>query len=766
VAYCIAACGCRPAPPPAKTQFESAWGLYRFDDRFASAKVSVSAAHSSVRVAEPLVWDFNEGKISWDLVRGRLGFRPGQLVVKGEGSSPVIISPVQPPVDWSRYEAILIRMISEGGREIKIKLGKLEMKQELAPPMQWRVYRFDLKIEESVFTRPMAVMPTDDLFAPVAIDSIELVPKKVRLSSPAGRARFGKREEYRNAIFARTPSTITYEVPAPKGARLHFGLGVSTKAPVTFRITAGGADKELFSRTHSDPDSWQDAEVDLSAYAGTTVRITFEATSTGREAVALWANPLLTTSLPKRRPNILLYVVCTLRPDHTSLHGYTKDTTPFLRKLGASAAVFDDAQAQAPWTKPSVASLMTSLSAFTHALVDDADTIPRGAATMAELLRGEGYVTASIIANPFAGRTSGLDRGFDYIMEYPVIQRHRTESDDRGTDSAAINRAVMPWIERHRDEPYFLYLQSTDPHAPYRPPAGFETKFANPAETKAFNRDYGRLRDIRAYGGGATVTQAEMRSRGISPDVYMRRAIERYDGEVAHNDSSIESLIGKLRDLGTLDNTLVIIASDHGEEFWEHGYGAHGHSVYSELIHCVLVMWNPHLIPVPRRIGEPVQLLDVLPTVMELAGAKAPPTAQGQSLAPLLRGLPFRRNGGVTASKLALPRAKPGGGVPENLTDSFAWMDADWKLVYRSKAGRARLKEAELYDRRTDKADRSDVAATHPDVAGRLKEELIRWIDAQKQERNRLGPGGKSPMDRETLERLRSLGYLGGKQEK
>ena len=717
-------------------------------------------------MAEAVSWDFNEKKISWDLVRGRLGFRPGQLVVKGEGSSPVIISPVKPPIDWSRYEAILIRMISEGGHEIKIKLDKLELKQELAPPMQWRVYRFDLKIEESAFTHPMAMMPTDDLFAPVAIDSIELVPKKTRLSSPAGRAAFGKREEYRNAIFTRTPSTVAYEVPVPKGARLHFGLGVSTKAPVTFRITAGDANKPLFSQTHSDPDSWQDAEVDLSAFAGTNVKLVFEAASEARDAVALWANQLITTSLTKSRPNILLYVICTLRPDHTSLYGYAKDTTPFLKKLGASAVVFDDAQAQAPWTKPSVASLMTSLPAFAHGIVNDTDTIPRGSATMAELLRGEGYVTASIIANPFAGRTSGLDRGFDHIMEYPVVQRHRSDAADRGTDSAAINRAIIPWLERHRDEPYFLYVQSTDPHAPYRPPAGFEEKFSKPAETDQFNRDYAKLRDVRAYGGGATVSQAEIRAKGINPAIYTQRATERYDGEIAHNDSSIEALLARLRDLGTLDNTLIVIASDHGEEFWEHGFGAHGHSLYSELIHCVLMMWNPRLIPAPRRVGEPVQLIDIMPTVMELIGAKPPPTAQGQSLAPLLKGHPFRRNGAVIASKLALPRAKPGGGVPENLTDSFARIDAQWKLIYRAQAGRARLKEVELYERRTDRADRSDVTARHPDVAGRLKEELVRWIDAQKQARSQLGPGGKSTLDRETLERLRSLGYLGGKQEK
>ena len=100
-------------------------------------------------------------------------------------------------------------------------------------------------------------------------------------------------------------------------------------------------------------------------------------------------------------------------------------------------------------------------------------------------------------------------------MEYPVVQRQRTDAVDRGTDSAAINRAIMPWLERHREEPLFLFVLSTDPHAPYRPPAEFEKQFANPAETEQFNRDYAKLRDIRAYGGGATVKRGWLK-RGIS----------------------------------------------------------------------------------------------------------------------------------------------------------------------------------------------------------------------------------------------------------
>ena len=713
-------------------------------------------------MAEPVAWNFDKQEITWDSIRGRMGFKPGQLIVKGDGSTPVIASPTNPAIDWSRYRRIVIRMITEGGSEIKIRFGDREEKLPLAPPMQWRDYSFELPSKDSSsFTRRVAIMPTNDLYATVAIDSISLVPRESRLEAPAGVSNIGKREEYRNVLFARAPSSITYETQIPPDGVLHFGLGVPSAQPVTFRVLIGAAGTEAYSATVRDPERWTDAAVDLAQYAGKSEKIVFRTEGGG---VGFWANPLIAQRTGARRLNVLLYVVCTLRADHTSVYGYARDTTPFLKKLAASAVVFEDAQAQASWTKPSVASLMTSLNANTHGLVNDTDTIPQGAPTLAGELRKAGWVTASIVANPFAGRTSGLERGFDFMMEYPVVMRSRDERVDRGTDSAAINRAIGPWVEDHRDQPFFLFVQSTDPHAPYRPPAEYETKFTTPGETPVFNNQYAKLRDLRAYGGGATVTPAEIRARGIDPALYSKQAIERYDAEIANNDRNIELLIGKLKQLGVLDNTLVIVASDHGEEFWEHGLGAHGHSLYSELIHTVLLMWNPVRIPTPRRVAEPVQLIDVMPTILEMAGAAAPAAMQGQSLTPLLRGAPFTRKQPIYSAKLALPRAKPGTPVKENLSDTFARIDAQWKLIYRQKFERAGLKEFELYDRRSDPGDKADVAPAQAASVAARKAEVLAWIEQQKQVRKQLGPGGQSKIDTQNLERLRSLGYLGGKK--
>jgi uncharacterized sulfatase len=756
--------GCRRAPPPG--QALSGFTVYRFDDSFQAANVSAANVPSTARVTEPVVWkDFlTDRDVPWVLLRGRMGLRRGDLILQAQEGTPVIVSPKETPIDWGLYESVLVRMMAEGGGEIKLRIGDLELKQKLGPPGEYQVYRFDVNLEVPKGSRPLAIMPTDSLTALAAIDFIELVPRKTSFPASAGRLKTGKQDEYREALYVHSPSRLIYEVPVPKSGRLHFGLGVAEKGkPVTFRVAAQPDGRELHLRTLNDPQQWEDAEVDLSAYSGRTLKLSFQTSTDQPGAVGLWANPLLTTREPKSRPNVLVYLVCSLRPDHTSLHGYQRDTTPFLKKLGAASVVFDDAHAQAPWTKGSVPSLLTSLNAYTLHIIQDADTIPQGAVTMAQRLRSAGYVTASFLTNPFAGRVSGMDRGFDYVMEYPVIHRQRTEEADRGTDSAALNRVLLPWLERHRHEPFFVYAHVTDPHAPYRPPAEFEARFANPAETAQFDRDYARLRDQRQYGGGATVSRANCLAKGIHPDLFIRKAIDRYDAEIAHTDRSLELLADKLRQLGILDQTLIVVLSDHGEEFHEHGWTAHGHSLYQELVHALFLMWNPKLLPVPRRVTEPVQLLDLMPTVLELVGVRGDEIVQGQSLAPLARGLPFQRKGAVMASRFAHPSASPRGLVPEYRTGTFARIDADWKLIYRDEAGKAGLNRIELYDRRTDRKETKNVAPQHPDVVARLMADVTQWIEGQKQVRKLLGPGGKATLDPQTRERLRSLGYLGGK---
>lgn len=750
------------------SEVTAAPGVIRLDDRLSNAEIKASAVPSTATAAEPIIWQnfFSTSDITWQLIRGRIGVRNGDLIVKGEGSTPVIFSPKQPAIDWSLYRAVEIRMSAQGGHEIKIKIGNFESKQKLGPPGEYNVYRFDINVDAPKGSRPLGIMPTDSLDQLVAIHSIKLIPKPAGFTKPAGREELGKRDEYRNALYIHSPSTITFPLSVLSNAHLHFGMGTTEKdSRITFRVSIEGAPADLFSKTLDNSNEWQDADVDLSHWSGRSVKLRLQTDSSRAGDVALWTSPLITSSATrdsasKTRPNILIYTIDTLRADHASLYGYARNTTPFLKKLGASGIVFDDCQAQATWTKSSIASLMTSLYSFTHGIVADADTIPAGSATLASQIRAAGYVTASIVSTPFVGRATGLDRGFDYMLEYPVILREVNPQTDRGTDSAALNKVVFPWLDRHHDEPFFLYAHSTDPHAPYDPPSPFEAVFAKPSERLSFEREYSGFRSNHEYGGGAVISREMCQKAGVDPDRFMKQAEDRYDGEILNNDHNFELLIDKLKRLGVLDNTLIIVLSDHGEEFWDHGWTAHGQSVYQELTHTLLLMWNPGLFPHPRRVSEPVQLIDVMPTILDLLALKAPAVVEGQSLLPLARGQAFKRRGLVFSSRFAAVR--PEGLVPENSTDSFGIIDANWKFIYRNKAANAGIKKVELYDRRRDRAERHDVASEHPAAVEKYIATLVQWIDAQNKIRNIIGHTGTTPLDQKTLDRLRSLGYLGG----
>ena len=756
---------CNNAPRVSSKPAQAAYAPYRFDDHLQNAVVTASAAYSTALETEPILWHnfFSEKDLTWNLVRGRMGYRQGDLVMKGDGSSPVMLAPDRPAIAWDLYQAVQIRMMAEGGREIKIKIGDREFKQKLGPAGRYNDYRFEVHLATGTGIQPLLIMPTDGINDLVAIKSIELVPRTAEFHEAAGRRMIGKREEYRNTLFVHAPSSLIYEVEIPRAGQLHFGMGIAeTNSPVAFRVVADS--REVYAKTLADAQSWEDAGVDLSTYAGRKVKLSLETSSAKPGAVGFWANPLLTTRAPAGRPNVLLYMIDTLRADHTSLYGYARDTTPYLKKLGAQGLVFDDCLAQATWTKPSVASLLTSLYSFTHAIRRDHDTIPQGSTTLAEQLRAAGYVTASMVTNPLVGRLSGLQRGFDYLSEWQVAARYLKENEDRATDSAGLNQVLFPWLDQHRDEPFFLYAHATDPHAPYRPPAGFEEKFANPAETPEFDRDFTRLKKIALSQGGFGVNRAMCLKSGIDTERFIRRAMDRYDGKILHNDWSIQQLASKLRQLGILDNTLIIVVSDHGEEFWEHGWTGHGQSLYQELAHGVLLLWNPKLIPVPRRIGEPVQLIDVMPTVLDLLGIKIPAVLQGQSLAPLAMGQPFQRRGPVMTSRFAHPYSQHDELLPENHIDSMALLDADWKLIYREKGKEVGMNKVELYDHRADRGDTRNVAAQNPSEVAGMMARMGAWVEAQKQIRSALGPGVRAPLDQKTMDRLRSLGYLGAKR--
>ena len=205
--------------------------VIRLDDQLSKAEINSSTAGSTAAAAETVVWQnfFSTSDITWQLIRGRIGVRNGDLIVKGEGSTPVIYAPQQPTIDWTLYQTVEIRMSAQGGNEIKIKIGDFEAKQKLGPVGQYNVYRFDVHMDARKGNRSLGVMPTDSLDDLVAIHSIKLIPKPASFPKSVGREALGKHDEYRNAIYVHSPSTVVFPLSAPANAHLHVGMGITDK---------------------------------------------------------------------------------------------------------------------------------------------------------------------------------------------------------------------------------------------------------------------------------------------------------------------------------------------------------------------------------------------------------------------------------------------------------------------------------------------------------------------------------------------------------
>lgn len=449
---------------------------------------------------------------------------------------------------------------------------------------------------------------------------------------------------------------------------------------------------------------------------------------------------------PEARPNIVVVLIDTLRRDHLSTYGYDRTTTPFIDSLSANGLVFDDAVSQAPWTGASMASLWTSRypSEVGGTIRPDEDgvrflgrtaseNLTRTVPTLAELLRSEGYRTIAVLANGYAGASLGLLRGFDSRWQKRV-------SADKLTD-AAIEKLDAEG-DTPGDRPFFLYLHYIDTHEPLQPPEPYASLFAT---GKAEPHDW-TLRGWRFDKRSDDRTTPEFTR-------FRDHKLALYDGAIRFVDAQVQRLAEHIEKRGDGDDTVFVIASDHGEEFWDHaefqkdvhldprgiaGVG-HGHSLFAELTGVPLVLHGPG---VPKgRVRELVRNIDLAPSLLGLAGLEGPP--------PSMRGID-------------LVEAVRAGSIPtlsaytENIAygpEAQSLQAAGFKLIRYTDA-RTPRKEF-LFDLTADPAERQDVADEHPDTAKQLRTKLEETVAT-------LAPGPRptSVIDEETAEQLRALGYM------
>jgi len=433
-------------------------------------------------------------------------------------------------------------------------------------------------------------------------------------------------------------------------------------------------------------------------------------------------------------PHVILIVVDTLRADALSCYG-SGASTPHLDALARDSVVFEGAHTPAPWTLPSMASLMTGVSPSVHRVDTARSALLDDWPTLAEQMRDAGYRTGAIGRNRFlVGR--GFEQGF---QSYDLFPRHRAELPlaklfpfvekralSRHASTEDLTDRAMAWIEIEREQDFFLWLHLLDPHQPYTPPAGYTVGW-EPAGRLSTAFDL--LDEVR--DGSFAPTPAEV-----------ERVRDLYLAEVQYLDAQIGRFLQHLRQLDHYDEALIILTSDHGEELWDHGGYEHGHTLYEELLHV------PLLIKLPRdgaaaRVTERVDLTGVPATILELCDLPQPPGATA-SLRPywlegVLSPLPIH----ATATLYG------------NARESVIF--GDFKLVHDATAA-----SHTLHDLLADSDERYDLAGELPEEVFHGRGLLASHAARSAGLRQQLGLAApvETELSTDAREQLRELGYV------
>lgn len=473
--------------------------------------------------------------------------------------------------------------------------------------------------------RKLYLMVSDRKGDVVGIDYIRFISKKARyLRQSTGTDYRTIYNEMRKVLFCQTPLSLTYEIEVPAGSFMTFGMGIlENSSPVTFEVRLDSS-KTIFSRKMVSGSSWEDARIDMNPYSGRRVQITFKTGSTTR-SIAFWSNPILYAPA-KEKFNIILVLEDALRADHMSCYGYKRPTTPVKERFVKKGVLFLNAFTQATKTRPSCPAIMTSLYPTATGVWKYFERLHDNYITLAEILRYTGFRTASFIENGNAGPASGLHQGFSYL--YKIFGKENKTRNLYGS-------RVIDWIKKHGDSNFFLYLHLTDPHGPYDPPENHRQWYYESASN---------------YRGTAPSTREEVRRRDrmelspagefdppwiTTPTQAGRRAL--YDGEIRNNDAYFEGFLDNLKAQKLLDNMLIIFIADHGEHLGEHGLWGHHPPGFIQVIKTPMIMVYPKKLPQNLVLSQPVQNIDILPTILELAGIDDDNLlVAGDSLLPLI----------------------------------------------------------------------------------------------------------------------------------
>ncbi|MDX1384863.1 MAG: sulfatase, partial [Thermoanaerobaculia bacterium] len=618
----------------------------RLVDRFADAAVSGSPTIAPMERTE---WTFDAGTDGWQAAGSAAGVRAadGRLVGSSKGPSSVLHVAWQPRPDQRQdyIHSIELRLKTGGTGTISFTTSndeELQLGPLLAPgnPFAWSMTSPILPGDDfqSYTLRPvrpfaagrvqhLVLKPIDAPGADFEIDSLRVVFEREHLAGiPAGVTWQGLGSEYRETLVARAPETLSFDVELPADPVLDLAVGTLEHGAVRFGVEVSPASGEGVSlrRTVTEPQTWQELVVPLGGMGGESVRVTLSLEGPREGTIGLWGSPAIrgrVDGLGDRPQAVVAVLMDTLRRDHLQMYGHGRETAPTLARLVAEGVLVEDPISQATWTKVSVPSIFTSLYPTSHGIADLPDLLPASAETMAEVFREAGYATFGVSAIPFTGKMTNLHQGYEVFTERSqdlVAAGGLPEKAAKGY----VNR-LLPWIEAHRDVPFFAFLHVEDPHSPYFAPPPYATFWGGPGDAQTYSQWQDKARPeidhplMRQFG---MPRREDLEAVEVDPEAYVELELDAYDGLIRSLDDEIARLIERLEELGLRDKVLVAFISDHGTEFLDHDSHFHGQSVYGELNRVPMFFWGPGFVPAGVTVPGTVENVDFLPTVLEIAG--------------------------------------------------------------------------------------------------------------------------------------------------
>ena len=797
--FALAACACsRPAPAP---------NAIRLVDAFDPKLVEGSPAKAAAATVRRTEWRFDgpapsPAPSAFPATRGfeagpgvsGLAVRDGTLIGHTTAAFPVIhLERTTGLENADQLQAVEIRLRASKGANLSMQTRPaptVDLKHEIElaqTALPWTITTPIMAGDKAqTYTimppspvsgariRHLMIRPSDAAGADFAIESVRLVFRREHLAGvPSGVSWQGLRDVFRETIVTRSPETVRFRMTLPSRPVLHVALGTPEDGPVTFRIAVRRGDKDaaVMTRTLTTSYRWEPRVVDLAEFAGAPVTLSLSATSDKEGTIAFWGAPAVRQRAARETGSagpaqaVILVHMDTLRKDHLELYGYERATAPTLRRLAEEGAFFDNAITQTSWTKAATPTIMTSLYPSTHGVFQIPDQLPASATTVAEVFREGGYATVSFSSVAFTGKFTNLHQGFEELHE---SESTVGRAGPRGAKTARefVDRLVG-WLDDHRDVPSFVYLHFFDPHPPYEPNRPYDTMWADPKGRDEYIRQQELLKKFIAspfLADRGMATREELVKAGLDPEAFLRYSKDWYDGSIRGMDTEIARLVERLQELGMSDRAVLAFFADHGEEFHDHGRMWHGQSIYGEMLRVPLIFWAPGRVPKGRKVEEPVGLIDVMPTVLEMAGLPLPKAAQGQSFLSLLAaggksGGAGKAGSGWTRRPVIAERQPQGGTESQREIESYAIMDGDWKLIHNI-APPPERPEFELFDFYKDPLDQKNVATEHGDVVERLAGMLEGWHRMAKEARLKPDSEEAKGMTAEQLERLRSLGYV------